>query len=78
MSNRVSVSVGPFTATWEVGDPHIDVEISGSSNPVHTLSTNGDLHDDGMPRDGRSAERYVIDELTSFVEDDGDAYLANC
>ena len=60
------------------GDPYIEVYITGDEIPVHPINTNGDLHDNGMPRDGRSAERYVIDELKSFVKDDGADYLANC
>ena len=74
MGQKVTVTVGDFSAKWETGTPYIDIHMYGSEYPVHTLNTSGDLGGDGWPKDGRTAYQYVRDELKTFVDEDGGDY----
>jgi len=81
-----------FFGVWEVGTPYINVYAGGHIRPVvvayekgevyhdqaavHVINTAGDLDENGMPKDGRTPAQYVKDEVTAFVQEDGDDYLA--
>lgn len=48
----------------------------GQSYPgaVHVINTSGDLNADGLPKDGRTPNSYVKDELMAWAEESGADY----
>lgn len=46
----------------------------GQTGSVHDISTNGDLDDDGFPKNFDDASEYVADELSSWTRTDGGSY----
>lgn len=73
---ELTVRIGNFTATWEPGDPYIDVRMDGVGHPVHAISTSGDLDESGYPKDDQDPKEYMAGELDSFVREDGADYLS--
>lgn len=87
----VSGNYKRFFGVWEVGTLYINVYSGGQIRPVvvahekgetynklqvvHVINTTGDLGEDGMPKDGRTPEQYVKDEVKSFAQAVGDDYL---
>lgn len=41
---------------------------------VHVLNTSGDLNAAGLPKDGRTPDEYVRDELRAWHQEDGREY----
>lgn len=78
-----------FFACWEVDTPYIEVfpdsedreEVREAfrrgetySGTVHVINTNGDLNESGYPKDGRTPDEYVRDELLAWYEEFGEDY----
>ena len=64
------VNVDKLRATVERGHAYHE------ANAIHAINTNGDLGEDGRPKDGREPNEYVRDELKMWVDEDGETYRA--